>query len=98
MLDRRPEYDESQINVSSGLRNSLGQKRETVTPALQGVYEDMQHPAFNTAGFIKKVFQKGVKRYGEEAAIRYWQEKREPYMKLYEQKLETVDRSFSPLI
>lgn len=52
----------------------------------------MTHPAFKNAGFIKKVFYEGVKRFGEEASIRYWQEKREPYMKLYEQKLVTVDR------
>lgn len=59
----------------------------------------MQHPAFKTAEFIKKVFQEGVKRYGEEASIRYWQEKSEPYMKLYEQKLHTVDQELqSPLL
>ncbi|OJW52817.1 MAG: hypothetical protein BGO67_00605 [Alphaproteobacteria bacterium 41-28] len=97
--DRRPEHDESQINISSSLRESLEQKQEIVTPSLQHVYEDMSHPAFNAAGFIKKVFQEGLKRHGEEASIHYWQEKREPYMKLYEQKLEVVEKELtSPLL
>ncbi|HUX79462.1 MAG TPA: hypothetical protein VMW10_06960, partial [Alphaproteobacteria bacterium] len=73
--------------------------KETGSEALRGVYEDMSHPAFKNAEFIKKVFHEGVKRYGEEASIRYWQEKREPYMKLYEQKLGTVDHELqSPLL
>ncbi|HUX79467.1 MAG TPA: AAA family ATPase, partial [Alphaproteobacteria bacterium] len=75
------------------------QKKDLGSEALQGIYEDMSHPAFKAAEFIKKVFHEGVKRYGEEAAIGYWQEKREPYMKLYEQKLETVDQELqSPLL
>jgi len=99
MLDRRPEHDESQINISSSLRKSLEQKQETVTPSLQEVYEDMKHPAFNEAGFIKKVFEKGLKLHGDESAIGYWQEKSEPYMRLYEQKLEAVERELhSPLL
>jgi ATP-dependent exoDNAse (exonuclease V) alpha subunit len=99
MLDRRPEHDESQIDVFSSLQKSLEQKQETVTPSLQHVYEDMKHPAFNEAGFIKRVFEKGLKLHGEEASLSYWQEKREPYMKLYEQKLETVKKELaSPLL
>jgi len=66
--------------------------KEHISPALQAVYEDWKHPAFNKADFIKKVFHEGVKLYGEDASIRYWQEKREPYMRLYEQKLGTVDQ------
>ena len=97
--DRRPEHDESQINISSSLRESLEQKQEIVTPSLQHVYEDMKHPAFNEADFVKKVFEKGLKLRGEKAAIGYWQEKRESYMKLYEQKLESVEKELtSPLL
>jgi len=72
---------------------------EHVTPALQAVYEDWKHPAFQKADHYKKVFQEGLKLYGETGAIQYWQSKREPFLKMYEQKLETVEHELkSPLL
>jgi hypothetical protein len=63
------------------------------------VLEDMKHPAFHEADFYKKVFAKGLKTQGETASIEYWKEKREPYVKQYEQKIETVNHLFSsPLL
>ena len=73
--------------------------KDHITPALQAVYEDWKHPAFRKADHYKKVFQEGLKRYGESGAIQYWQSKREPFLKLYEQKLEAVEHELkSPLL
>ncbi|MBY0273507.1 MAG: AAA family ATPase [Alphaproteobacteria bacterium] len=56
------------------------------------VHEDMKHPAFNEADFYKRVFTKGLETQGEIASIDYWKEKREPYAKQYEQKIENVNQ------
>jgi len=45
--------------------------KDSGSEALQCIYKDMSHPAFNNADFIKKVFHEGVKLYGEDASIRY---------------------------
>ena len=72
---------------------------EQISPALQTVYEDWKHPAFQKADHYKKVFEEGIKLYGEEGAIQYWQSKREPFLKMYEQKIETVEHELkSPLL
>jgi Ti-type conjugative transfer relaxase TraA len=66
---------------------------------LQDVLEDMKHPVFNTADFYKKVFTKGLETQGESASIEYWKEKREPYVKQFEQKIENVNQLLtSPLL
>ncbi len=61
-------------------------------PSLQAVYEDWKHPAFKQADHYKRVFAEGLKLHGEEAAIQYWQSRREPFLELYEKKLETVGK------
>ncbi|MCI5055511.1 MAG: MobA/MobL family protein [Flavobacteriales bacterium] len=63
------------------------------------VQEDMKHPAFHEADFYKRVYAKGLKTQGEAASIDYWKEKREPYVKQYEQKIENVNQLLaSPLL
>ncbi|MBX9785696.1 MAG: AAA family ATPase [Alphaproteobacteria bacterium] len=63
------------------------------------VMEDMKHPAFHEADFYKKVFAEGLKTLGEAASIDYWKEKREPYVKQFEQKIEKVNHLLaSPLL
>jgi hypothetical protein len=63
------------------------------------VQEDMKHPAFKDADFYKRVFTKGLKTQGEAASIEYWKEKREPYVKQFEQKIEKVNHLLaSPLL
>lgn len=59
----------------------------------------MKHPAFNEADFYKRIFTKGLKTQGEAASIEYWKEKREPYVKQFEQKIEKVNQLLaSPLL
>jgi hypothetical protein len=63
------------------------------------VYEDWKHPAFNSADFYKRVFEKALCVHGEEASVQYWKEKREPYMRVFEQKIERVEKEVeSPLL
>jgi len=98
-IEMQPEYKEDRraAEAHPGLLTSLEQKKENVT--LQDVYEDMKHPAFNAAAHYKKVFEEGLKIYGEEGALQYWQSKREPFLKIYEQKLEAVEHELkSPLL
>ncbi|MBY0273668.1 MAG: AAA family ATPase [Alphaproteobacteria bacterium] len=67
--------------------------------AVQDVHEDMKHPAFQEADFYKRVFTKGLKTQGEAASIEYWKEKREPYVKQFNQKMENVNQLLaSPLL
>lgn len=63
------------------------------------VQDDMRHPAFQEADFYKKVFSKGLNTQGEEASIEYWKEKREPYVKQFNQKMGNVNQLLaSPLL
>lgn len=103
----RPEPKERTMEARSGRQVSLDQISHPVTPlslegkecSLQDVYEDMKHPAFNKADHYKRVFEEGRALYGEGEAIRYWQSRREPFLKLYEKKLETVENELkSPLL
>lgn len=64
-----------------------------ISSALQAVYEDWKHPAFKRAGSYKRVFEEGRKLYGEEGAIQYWNEKREPFLTLYEKKIREVEKT-----
>lgn len=71
----------------------------TEISTVHDVQEDMKHPAFQEADFYKKVFSKGLNTQGEEASIEYWKEKREPYVKQFNQKMETVEQALqSPLL
>ncbi len=87
--------EEELISVSSP---TIDQKVNKIN-TLHDVYEDMKHPAFKDADFYKRVFEKGLPSLGEAASIQYWQSKREPYMKLFEQKIEKVNHELqSPLL
>ncbi len=82
----------------SGSQNNVTQQTNKIN-TLQEVYEDWKHPAFNSADFYKRVFTEGLKSHGEAASIQYWQSKREPYMKVFKQKIEKVDHELqSPLL
>lgn len=66
---------------------------------LQDVYEDWKHPAFKEADFHKRVFEEGIKVHGTQDSIQYWTSKREPYMRLFEEKLAKVEKELqSPLL
>lgn len=93
-----------EVRAEELLKPTPQQKTTTVdekpiSPALQAVYEDWKHPAFNAADFYKRVFTKGLETHGEAASIEYWKSKREPYMQMYEQKIEKVEHELhSPLL
>lgn len=92
-MEKKPE--EELVSVSSPTMDQKVNKINT----LQDVYEDMKHPAFKDADFYKRVFEKGLPSLGEAASIQYWQSKREPYMQIFEQKIEKVDHELqSPLL
>ena len=100
-IDSQPGYKEDGrvVEMHSGFKESLDQKNENNLSALQAVYKDWKHPAFQKANHYKQVFEEGLKIYGKEGAIQYWQSKREPFLKLYEQKLEAVEQELkSPLL
>lgn len=92
-----------ELSETSSLQ-ALNEQKNKLPQTLQDVYEDWKHPAFRCADFYKRVFAEGLKVHGdptrvEEAAIEYWNEKRGPYMKLYEQKVEQVEKELeSPLL
>lgn len=66
---------------------------------LEAVYEEMSHPAFANAQFIKKVFDKGLKLHGETEAIAYWDSRKDSFFQAYHQNLETVEKELqSPLL
>lgn len=90
-IEKKPE----RLEAISGSTDTLSQQYFKVNHTLQDVYEDWTHPAFKDADFYKRVFKEGLKIHGdhtsvEAGAIQYWNEKREPYMKIYEKKLEAV--------
>lgn len=95
----KPEYYGAVNEVHSGHGQSLEFQHIMVNPTLQDIYEDMRHPAFKEADFYKRVFTESLKSHGEASSIQYWQSKREPYMKLYEQKIEKVEQDLqSPFL
>jgi Ti-type conjugative transfer relaxase TraA len=93
LLQNAPERSLRQLDDDdiSSLWTTLNQQKEKINPTVQDVYEDWKHPAFNSADFYKRVFEEGLKNQGEAASIQYWKSKREPYMKIYEQKIEAVE-------
>lgn len=75
----------------------LQQKQSS--PALEAVYEEMKHPAFNNAMIIKQAFEKGLKARGEEQAIAYWNTRKEDFLQPYNQNLAKVEKELiSPLL
>lgn len=95
----KPEHYGSLERMRSGHGQSLESENVMVNPTLQDIYEDMRHPAFKLADKYKQVFTKGLELHGEERSIRYWQSKREPFLKLYEKKLAAVEKELqSPLL
>jgi Ti-type conjugative transfer relaxase TraA len=89
--DSGPEHYGAPDGAHSGLRRILNQQKEKINHTVQDVHEDWKHPAFKLADKYKEVFTEGLKLYGEERAIQYWQSKRESFFKLYEQKIEVVE-------
>lgn len=90
---------QERFEAISGLWNRLYQHKEKTNHTVQDVYEDWKHPAFKQADHYKHVFNEGLKLYGEQGAVQYWQSKREPFFTLYEQKLQTVEKELSsPLL
>ena len=75
------------------------QALEIPRPKLETVYEEMKHPAFAEAAVVKLAFEKGLKIYGEEQAITYWESKKDPYVQQYQQHLAKVETELnSPLL
>jgi hypothetical protein len=89
--DSGPEYYGASGEAYSGLRSTLNQQKEKINHTIQDVHEDWTHPAFKLADKYKDTFTEGLKLYGEEGAVHYWQSKREAFFKLYEQKIAAVE-------
>lgn len=68
-----------------------------LSPALQTVYKEMDHPAFTTshAIIVKKAFEKGLKIYGEEKAIDYWEDNKDILLQPYRQNLAKIEHELS---
>jgi hypothetical protein len=92
---RKPERYGAPDEAYSGLRHTLNQQKEKINHTVQDVHEDWKHPAFKLADKYKEVFTEGLKLYGEERAVQYWQSKRESFFKLYEQKIEAIENTLS---
>jgi ATP-dependent exoDNAse (exonuclease V) alpha subunit len=96
--ERKSELFNNAQGSHSDFQDSITQQRDKIN-TLQDVYEDWKHPAFNSADFYKRVFEKALSVHGEEASVQYWKEKREPYMRVFEQKIERVEKELeSPLL
>jgi ATP-dependent exoDNAse (exonuclease V) alpha subunit len=101
-IENNPEEGVSHKNPlegNPGLQDILSQNHPKINQTVQDIYEDWKHPAFKEADFYKRVFEEGLKVHGEESSIQYWNEKREPYMKLFNQKIEQLEKELkSPLL
>lgn len=90
---------EKGVSLEDPLEGILNQQLSKVNYTLQDVYEDWKHPAFKDADFYKRVFEEGLKAHGESASIEYWNQKREPYKQVFEQKMEKLEKELqSPLL
>ncbi|HCC25456.1 MAG TPA: hypothetical protein DEP85_08135, partial [Holosporales bacterium] len=71
----------------------------STSSTLKAVYEDMRQPAFAShhpqAKAIRKAFEKGLKLYGEERAIAYWESKKEELVHLYQESLTKVEKELN---
>jgi Ti-type conjugative transfer relaxase TraA len=66
---------------------------------LQSVYDEMKHPAFDTAIVVKRAFEKGLQAYGQEQAIEYWDIRKEAYLQHHQQNIGKVETELhSPLL
>ncbi|MBX9621471.1 MAG: AAA family ATPase [Alphaproteobacteria bacterium] len=87
-----------EVRAQEVLQKGLG-SISTEINTVHDVLEDMKHLAFKDADFYKKVFTKGLETQGDAASIEYWKEKREPYVKQFEQKIENINQLLaSPLL
>jgi len=70
---------------------------QELSPTLQAVYKEMDHPAFTTphATVVKKTFEKGLKMYGEERAIAYWEDNKDTLLQPYRQNLAKVEHELA---
>jgi len=67
--------------------------------SLEAVLEEMKHPAFAKATIVKHAFEKGLKLYGEERALAYWESKKEAFVQSYQRTLTKVETELnSPLL
>jgi ATP-dependent exoDNAse (exonuclease V) alpha subunit len=74
-------------------------QQKSQIPTLEVIYEEMKHPAFANATIVKSAFEKGLKAHGEEKAIAYWEERKQDFLKPYNQNLAQVERELiSPLL
>jgi hypothetical protein len=63
-----------------------------ISPALQSVYEEWQHPAFANATAIHQAFEKGLKIHGEEKAIAYWESRKPKLLQNYQKDLDKIEK------
>lgn len=90
--------EEARANELFQQKNTL-QAQEKISPALTAIFEEMKHPAFSNATIVKEAFKKGLKAHGEEQAIAYWNQRKEDFLKPYNQNLAKVERELiSPLL
>ncbi len=75
------------------------QQKPKVSDKLQSVFDEMKHPAFDNATVVKRAFEKGLKAYGQEQAIEYWDSKKEAYIQYHQQNINKVEAELhSPLL
>ena len=90
--------EEARANELFQQKNTL-QAQEKISPVLAAIFEEMKHPAFNNSTIVKEAFKKGLKAHGEEQTIAYWNQRREDFLKPYNQNLAKVERELiSPLL
>lgn len=59
----------------------------------------MKHPAYANATIVKSAFEKGLKAHGEEKAISYWEERKQGFLRPYQQNLAKIETELSsPLL
>jgi len=70
---------------------------QELSPALQAVYKEMEHPAFTTshAIVVKKAFEKGLKVYGEEKSIAYWEDNKDILLQPHRQNMAKVENELA---
>jgi hypothetical protein len=74
-------------------------QQKSQNPTLEAIYEEMKHSAFANATIVKAAFEKGLKAQGEEKAIAYWEERKQDFLRPYQENLAKVETELSsPLL
>ncbi|MBP9691903.1 MAG: AAA family ATPase [Alphaproteobacteria bacterium] len=77
----------------------LQHKSHIHSPTLEAIYTEMKHPAYANATIVKSAFEKGLKAHGEEKAISYWEERKQGFLRPYQQNLAKIETELSsPLL